>query len=336
MAAQDPPHVPSGFEAGLTSFTSWATNLFPVWVAAAAVTGLLYPHLYSWYTVEYFTPSLSLIMWGTGLNLTLKEIGGVFTKQPQLLLLGMILQYTVMPVLGFLISRYWGLAPGLAIGVALVACMPGGTASNIVCFIARGEMALSVMMTTASTLAAVVTLPLLTSLLVGTLVAIDPLAMLLSTLQMVLAPVLAGAIMNQAFPRTTARVARVTPLAAIALIVLIIGSTLAANVETARASGAVLLSAVFCLHGSGFAIGYFIAKSLGLSDMIARTMSIEVGMQSSALAVVLAGRHFADPTVAAPCALSACTHVTIGSILAGIWRRAQAVEDAKRAGGAAA
>lgn len=113
---------------------------------------------------------------------------------------------------------------------------------------------------------------------------------------------------------------RFTPLIATLLCVLIVGNMLAVNIAVIKASGASLLSAVFTLHACGFALGYGISKALGLSEKICRTNSIETGMQNSALAGVLAAMHFADPTVAAPCAISACTHATLGSLLAGFWR----------------
>ncbi|KXZ51318.1 hypothetical protein GPECTOR_13g805 [Gonium pectorale] len=262
-------------------------------------------------------------MAGMGLTLTFGEIASVFTKQPQLLLLGMVLQYTILPCFGYVISRYLAaqpnLAPGLAVGVALVSCMPGGTASNIVAYIAKGDMPLSIMMTTASTLMAIATTPVLTSLLVGTLVPVDPGAMFLSVLQLVLAPVLAGTAVNQFFPSAVARVKLYTPFLATVVVFLIVGSMIATNVAVVASSGAAIIAAVFVLHSTGFFLGYSLSKVMGLSDKIARTNSIEVGMQSSALAAVLAKVHFPDPVVVAPCVLSACTHATIGSLLAGYW-----------------
>lgn len=162
--------------------------------------------------------------------------------------------------------------------------------------------------------------PLLASAQVGTLVQVDPAAMFLSTLQMVLAPVFLGAILNQSFPKTVKRVSRFTPLMATILCVLIVGSMLANNIAIIKQSGAKLLSAVFTLHATGFGLGYFVSRAMGLQEKVCRTNSIEVGMQNSALAGVLATLHFADPTVAAPCAISACTHATLGSLLAGFWR----------------
>ncbi|GLC73886.1 hypothetical protein PLESTF_001431700 [Pleodorina starrii] len=221
------PVVLTPLEQQLAAFCASFTRLFPLWVILAAVSGFYAPQLYLWFDSTCVTYGLMFVMAGMGLTLTLNEIISVFTKQPQLLLLGMVLQYTVLPIFGYFISRYLmaqpGLAPGLAVGVALVSCMPGGTASNIVAYIAKGDMPLSIMMTTASTLMAIATTPLLTSLLVGTLVPVDPRAMFLSVLQLVLAPVLAGTAVNQFFPSAVARVKLYTPFLATVVVYFIVG-----------------------------------------------------------------------------------------------------------------
>lgn len=159
--------VLSPSERTLASLCRKLTNLFPLWVVLAALVGYHHPPLFAWFGTAHINWSLVLCMLAMGLTLTFGEITSVFTRSPQLLLLGMVLQYSVLPFIGWAISRYWGLSSSLAIGVALVSCMPGGTASNIVAYIARGDMPLSIMMTTASTLMAVVTTPLLTNLLVS-------------------------------------------------------------------------------------------------------------------------------------------------------------------------
>ncbi|WIA22483.1 hypothetical protein OEZ85_004779 [Tetradesmus obliquus] len=314
------PVVFSPLEQRLGRLCKTLTTLFPLWVVGAALLGFHHPPAFLWFTDTYVTWSLIFCMLAMGLTLTFEEIASVFTRSPQLLLLGMVLQYSVLPLIGFAISRHWGLSSSLAIGVALVSCMPGGTASNIVAYIARGDMPLSIMMTTASTIMAVFTTPLLTSLLVGTLVAVDARAMFLSVLQLVLAPVIVGTAANQLFPRAVQRLRIYTPLAATAAVVMIVGSMIATNVSVVAASGLAIITAVLTLHSCGFGLGYFISKGLGLSDRVCRTNAIEVGMQSSALAAVLARKHFPhDPMIVAPCVLSACTHATLGSLLAGYW-----------------
>ena len=144
--------------------------------------------------------------------------------------------------------------------------------------------------------------------------------LLLSCSQVVLAPVLLGAWANSAHPQLTRRLAQFSPLVATLLVCLIVGSTLAHNAAALLASGPTLLGCVGALHGCGFLLGYVLSRVLGLSEAICRTNSIEVGMQNSTLGAVLAALHFADPLVAAPCALSACTHAIMGSLLAAFWR----------------
>jgi BASS family bile acid:Na+ symporter len=256
-------------------------------------------------------------------------------RAPGRILAGFALQYTVMPALAFALSRLAGLPLDYAIGLCVVGSCPGGTASNVVTYLARADVPLSVAMTTASTLGAVVATPLLTALLLGTLVPVSAAALLASTLQVVLLAVLAGAALNSAFPGAVRRAAPAAALSAVLLIATICGSVIAQNAGAARAAGPRLLAAVAALHAGGFALGYAASKGLGAPETTARTTSIEVGMQNSALGAVLASLHFpAHPLAAVPCALSACTHSVMGSLLAAFWR-ARPAEEAE-AGGAAA
>lgn len=203
-----------------------------------------------------------------------------------------------------------------------MACCPGGTASNVVTYLANADVSLSVLMTTASTLGAAVMTPLLTQLLLGTLVPVDAAGLLVSTLQVVLAPVLAGAALNSAFPRAVGALAPLSALSAVVIIALICGSVIAQNSSAALAAGPRLLLALFLLHGGGFFLGWFVSRVvLRQPERVARTSSIEVGMQNSALGAVLAGQHFsANPLAAVPCAISACMHSVLGSLLAAAWR----------------
>lgn len=303
----------------LLRFAKTFTILFPLWVLVAAISGFYQPSLYTWFDSQWTQAGLMVIMGGMGLTLTLDDITQVFSKQPQLLLLGMVLQYSVLPAIGYVISRSWGLTEGLAVGIALVSCMPGGTASNIMAFLAKGEMGLSLMMTTASTLMAIVMTPLLTLQLVGTLVPVDAKAMFLSVLQLVLAPVLVGALLNTYVPDLVTRAKAYMPFLATFMCCMIIGSMVGTNAALVAKAGLPILTAVTALHSSGFFLGYAVSKGLGLSNKIARTNSIEVGMQSSALAGVLAKLHFTDPAVVVPCVCSAVVMCLLGSMLSGIW-----------------
>ena len=313
------------------------TNNFAALTVIGVGLAWLYPPAFTWMTDGRISfagqPLLSLalgvIMLAMGLTLTFDDYRGLL-KLPRAFVAGVALQYTIMPLSGFAVARLLGLEPGLAVGLILVACCPGGTASNIVTYIARGHVALSVAMTMASTLAAVVLTPLLTGWLAGAYVEIDRWNLLVNMVAVVLLPVIAGTLLNRLFPRAAARVSEVLPLVAIVLVVLIVGGIVGGSKAQIIANAGVLLLATFLLHASGFALGYILARVLGLGVIEARTISIEVGMQNSGLGSGLAktpafAAQFADATQAAlapvPAAISAVWHVLIGSLLAGVWRR---------------
>jgi BASS family bile acid:Na+ symporter len=217
-----------------------------------------------------------------------------------------------------------GLDTPFAVGLILVACCPGGTASNVVTYIARADVALSVLMTTCTTLGAVVLTPLLTKLLAGRLVEVDAWGLFLSTLQVVVLPVAAGVAINRFLPRVVRTVMPVAPLVSVITIALVCASIIGQNAAAVLGSGPQLLLAVVLLHAIGFGVGYLFARLLGYDRIVARTISIEVGMQNSGLGVVLAQKHFpAEPLTAVPCAISSVVHSVIGSLLAGWWRRTQ-------------
>lgn len=240
---------------------------------------------------------------------------------PGRIAVGCVLQYTVMPALGYALSIALGLPLPFAIGLRLVACCPGGTASNVVTFLARADVPLSVMMTTASTLLATVTTPVLTAALVGKLVAVDAAGLFVSTLQVVLAPVLLGVALNKYAPVIMQRAAPFSSLLAVVMVALVCASVMSTNAAAVRSAGPAVLAAVVLLHVGGFALGYAATRAFGLSEKVARTNSIEVGMQNSVLGAFLAAQHFAEfPTAAVPCVLSACTHTLVGSMAAAWWR----------------
>jgi BASS family bile acid:Na+ symporter len=313
------------------------TNNFALLTVLGVALAWFFPPAFTWMTDGKIAvagqPLLSLalgtIMLAMGLTLTFDDYRGL-ARMPRALLAGVALQFAVMPLSGFAIAIALDLEPGLAVGLILVACCPGGTASNVVTYIARGHVALSVAMTMASTLAAVVLTPLLTGWLAGAYVEIDRLNLLLNMVSIVLVPVVAGTLLNRLFPRAAEKVSAVLPLVAIVLVILIVGGIVGgAKAQIAEHAG-VLLLATFLLHAAGFALGYGLARVLGLGEVEARTISIEVGMQNSGLGSGLAktpafAAQFTDVTQAAlasvPAAISAVWHVLIGSLLAGWWRR---------------
>jgi BASS family bile acid:Na+ symporter len=295
-------------------------NAFPLWVAAACGLALVEPRLFAWFHDRLIVVGLGLIMLGMGMTLTLADFARVASR-PVAVVAGFVAQFTIMPAAAWAIARAFDLPTPFAVGLILVGCCPGGTASNVVTYIARADVALSVTMTTCSTLAAVALTPLLTQVYAGTLVEVDTLGLLVSTLQVVVLPVAAGVLLNRFAPAVVERVLPVAPLASVLVIALVCGSIIGQNAAAVRESGPRLLAAIMLVHSIGFALGYGFARACGLPVVAARTISIETGMQNSGLGVVLARKHFAaEPLTAVPGAISALVHSVLGSLLAAWWR----------------
>ncbi|KAG7666725.1 hypothetical protein Ndes2437B_g08439 [Nannochloris sp. 'desiccata'] len=306
--------------ASISKLANAATTAFPIFVLGAAAIGLLQPTSFDWFLPSSVAPALGITMLGMGLTLTFADFARVLST-PKRIFTGFALQYTIMPAIAFAVSRLLALPLDFAVGLCIVGACPGGTASNVVTYLAKADLPLSVAMTTASTMGAVIATPLITKLLLGTLVPVDVVALLLSTVQVVLLPVLLGAALNQTFPKQVERLAPLSALSAVLLIAAICGSVIAQNASAVASAGSRLLLAVAILHAGGFALGYGLSKVLGMPEKVARTNSIEVGMQNSALGALLATSHFpGNPLAAVPCAISACTHSVMGSLLAAFWR----------------
>ena len=296
-----------------------AANAFPLWIGLAAVLAWFQPGWFSWFRGNWVVGALGVAMLGMGLTLTWEDLFRA-VRMPGQIALGFVLQYTVMPFMGWMAARWLDLPPALAAGVILVGCCPGGTASNVVSYLARADVPLSVLMTAASTLAAAVMTPWLTAWLAGCYVEVDRWGLALSTLQVVVLPVLAGVALRAKAGRATELLLVWSPLVAVLAIGMIVAATLAQNVAGLREAGGRLLAAVLILHTGGFALGWAFSRLARQKEKTARTISIEVGMQNSGLGVVLAQRHFPDPLSALPAAISSVVHCLMGSLLAGWWR----------------
>ena len=313
------------------------TNLFALWTLLGTGWAWFVPEHFLWVVDGRFRPfgqplvsvMLGLVMLGMGLTLSFDDFKRI-AKIPRCVATGVVLQFTVMPLAGICLAMTFGLEAGLAVGLILVACCPGGTASNVVAYLANANLALSVTMTMASTLVAVIATPLLTGWLAGKYVEIDQWNLFINMVSIVLLPVIAGVMLNRYLPKVTDKIAIVSPLASILVIVLIVGGIVANSKALIQAHFGVLMLAIFLLHVFGFGLGYLITKALGMDLAEQRTISIEVGMQNSGLGSSLASTpgfaaQFATPMQAAlapvPSAISAVYHVVIGSFLAAIWRR---------------
>lgn len=294
------------------------TQLFPLW---ALVFSLL-----AWWQPQWLVagkpaivPLLMLIMFGMGLTLRWDDFRQVF-KRPGVIALGVALQYSLMPLLAWTIGRALQLPQELLIGLVVVGACPGGTASNVIAYLARANVALSVSITLVSTLIAVIATPLLTWCYLGERIPVPVEGMLVSLLQIVVIPVVAGSALNTFFPRQLATARELFPLLSVIAIVVVIGIIVALNQSRMAEAGIAVFVAVALHNALGLAGGYGIARLLRQDKVTARTLAIEVGMQNSGLGVALAVKHF-TPLAALPGALFSVWHNLSGSLLAAIWRK---------------
>jgi BASS family bile acid:Na+ symporter len=309
----------------MTRITAW----FPLW----ALSGALFAYLVPEWLVGLkpaILPLLGLVMFGMGVTLTFNQFAAVL-RRPGLVGLGLALQFGVMPLAAWSIGRTMGFPPELLAGLILVGTAPGGTASNLVCYLAKGDVALSITLTTASTLGAVLMTPALTWLYLGERVPVPALEMLISIAQVVLAPVALGLLVNRWLGARIGPLKAVFPLISVAAIVLIIAIIVALNAGNLAHVGAAVVIAVILHNGIGLAAGYWIARLLGRDETTARTLAIEVGMQNSGLAVALAVKFF-GPAAALPGAVFSIWHNLSGAALASWWSRRAPSDDVPEQG----
>lgn len=301
-------------------FLARAADLFPVWLLVFCGVALVEPGIFTWFSGNWIAGGLMVIMLGMGLTLELRDFREV-ARMPGAVVAGFLCQYTIMPLAGWGTAGVLGLGPDFAVGLILVACAPGGTASNVVAYLARANVALSVVMTSCSTLAAVAVTPWLTQWLAGAYLPVDGRGMFLTTLQVVLGPVALGVFLKSRLPGVAGGFARWGPVVSVVLICMICASIVGQGREAILENFGVLALGVGMLHGLGFLLGWLAARGLGFRAPEARAISIETGMQNSGLAAVLAKAHFAaNPLTAVPAALSSVAHSLIGSGLAAYWR----------------
>ena len=308
-----------------------AVSIFPLLVLAAAVIGFLAPE-----TTKLMLPQVNLflgiIMFGMGLTLTLPDFAMV-AKRPLPILLGVVAQYSIMPLLGLGVAIALDLPPELAAGVILVGAAPGGTASNVVAYLARADTALSVTMTSVSTLLAPLLTPLLTLWLAGQYMDVDAGSMASSIVNIVLLPVLAGLLVRLVLRRAVDAVLPALPWVSVLFIALVVAAVVGNSAATVLSAGFVVLLAVILHNGLGYALGYAAARLCGLPRRSARTVSIEVGMQNSGLAAGLAAQYL-SPAAALPAAVFSIWHNISGAILAMVFRRSDKPLEAEEPGAA--
>ncbi len=292
-----------------------------VLVLLSAVLALLLPDIFSHLKPTLINPLLGIIMFGMGLTLKFDDFRVVF-QRPKDVITGCLAQFTVMPLLAWALTRVFGLDEALSVGVVLVGCCPGGTASNVITYLAKGDLALSVGMTATSTLLAPLVTPLLVWLLAGKTVDVDVTGMLLSILWVVILPIVLGLTVKSLWPRQTERATVWLPALSTLAICTIVLIVIAANAHKLLAGGMIIILVVVLHNLCGLSLGYAVGRLAGMSSAKRRAVSIEVGMQNSGLASSLATIHFAVyPMATIPGAVFSVWHNLSGAIIARLYAR---------------
>jgi len=297
----------------MKTFSAFITKNMALLVVVCAVVALGLPASFKWVT-PHITILLGVIMFGMGMTLRVEDFQEIF-RRPRDVLIGLLAQFTIMPLLAYGLAIIFQLPPELALGVILVGTCPGGTASNVMTYLAKGDLALSVSMSMASTILAPIVTPLLTWKLAGAWVEISLADMMLSIVQVVIAPILLGIIVNKFFGDFVKRIINFLPVVSIVAILLILGGVVSVNAERILATGLMVMLVVVCHNLLGYVLGFGAAKIFNLNMAKTKAISIEVGMQNSGLAVSLAMIHF-SAAAAIPGALFSVWHNISGSIFA--------------------
>ena len=299
----------------------YISEYMAVLVLAGALLSLAFPSVLQPIPTKAINYLLGVVMFGMGLALNLKDFKIVFSL-PKDMIIGCLAQFTVMPLLAWGLAKVFHLDEALALGVVLVGCCPGGTASNVITYLAKGDLALSVGMTGVSTLLAPILTPLLTWALAGKSVDVDVTGMLLSILWVVILPIVGGLVIKSIWPKFTEKAMDYLPAFSSVAIAFTVSIIISANAAKLLAGGPVIVVVVILHNLFGLGIGYLIGRILGLAEPKKRAISIEVGMQNSGLASALATLHFAAyPMATIPGALFGVWHNISGAMVAWLYTR---------------
>ncbi|MDR3440344.1 bile acid:sodium symporter family protein [Telmatospirillum sp.] len=294
----------------------FVTRLFPLWVILCAAIAYLSPAPFKPFGT-WIPWLLGVVMLGMGLTMSLHDFGLVF-KRPKDVLAGVLLRYLIMPGVAFCIAKILGLSPSLAAGLILVGCCPSGTASNVMTFIAKGDTALSVTISSINTILAPIVTPFIFLYLAGTLIPIDASALFVDILKIVLAPIAIGVAINMAAGAAVKRIITFVPLISVVAIIAIITVVVALSAAKLATVAVIAFVAVVLHNALGLTLGYGASRGIGMTHRKSKAIAFEIGMENSGLAVALAIAHL-DPIAAIPGAIFSVWHNFSGSLLAGYW-----------------
>ena len=299
-------------------FTQFIQKTFALWVVLFAGIALIVPEAFVWLKA-YIIWMLGIIMFGMGMTMTVDDFKGVL-HSPKAVVIGVVAQFMLMPGLAYLLCQLFQLPPEIAIGVILVGCCPGGTASNVITYMAKGNTALSVACTSVSTILAPILTPAVFYLLASQWIEINALSMLGSILQVVLFPIILGLIVRSVLKQKVETYIQVMPLISVLAIVAIVAAIIAGSKTQILESGLLILAVVALHNGLGYLLGFGASRLFKLPYADSKAIAIEVGMQNSGLGVALAAVHFAaSPITAVPSAIFSLWHNISGPALATYW-----------------
>lgn len=287
-----------------------------LWVVVISIVAFFFPAPFK-PIGKYISYMLGVIMLGMGLTMTIGDFRLVLTR-PKDVFYGVFFRYLIMPFVGFGVAKLLGLPPALAAGVVLLGACPSGTGSNVMTYIAKGDTALSVTVSSINTVLAPVLTTYMFSWLAGSMLPIDAGALLIDIVKIVLIPVAAGVALHSLAPRTVEKVTKVVPAVSVVFIIAIMSSVVALNAARMATMALVLLAAVAIHNIAGLVIGYYTGRAVGMDQKKSRAITFEIGMENSGLAVALALAHL-DPMAALPGAVMSVWEYVSGSLLASYW-----------------
>ncbi|MEK5184839.1 bile acid:sodium symporter family protein [Solibacillus sp. FSL R5-0691] len=300
----------------LQKIGKFAGNTFAIWVLVAAGLAIWTPEYFTWIG-SYITILLGIVMFGMGMTLKLDDFK-LILQYPKGVIIGIISQFVIMPLLAFALAKIFNLPPEIAVGVILVGCCPGGTSSNVMTFLAKGNTALSVTITSFTTLLAPFVTPALIYLLASEWLPVSFMAMFMSVIKVVLIPIILGILAQFLFRPIVEKSIDILPTISVVAIVMIVAAVVSGSRDKILETGLIIFAIVILHNGLGYLIGYLVAKLFKLKYDDQKAVSIEVGMQNSGLGAQLAMAHF-DPVSAVPSAIFSFWHNISGPILATYW-----------------